>query len=163
MRAQRKGSAIDLLEPYFAEAHTLTEAANWADLHTYLPDNLMVKVDVASMAHGLESRSPLLDHALMEWAAEIPEEIRMARGVTKALFKSAMEPYLPAELLYRPKKGFSPPIDQWLRNDLEELAYDTLLSRNSTERGLFRQEYVRRLLDEHSGLVRDHHPGSGYF
>ena len=157
MQAQRKGSAIDLLEPYFTEADTLTAAANWADLHTYLPDDLMVKVDVASMAHGLESRSPLLDHALMEWAAEIPEEVRMARGVTKALFKSAMEPYLPAELLYRTKKGFSPPIDQWLRNDLKELAYDTLLSQSSTKRGLFRREYVRRLLDEHSGLVRDHH------
>jgi asparagine synthase (glutamine-hydrolysing) len=158
MRAQRKGSAIDLLEPYFAEADTLVAAANWADLYTYLPDDLMVKVDVGSMAHGLESRSPLLDHALMEWAAEIPEDVRMARGVTKALFKSAMEPYLPAELLYRPKKGFSPPIDQWLRNDLKELAYDTLLSKSSTERGLFRREYVRGLLDEHSGLVRDHHP-----
>jgi asparagine synthase (glutamine-hydrolysing) len=157
MQAQRKGSAIDLLEPYFTEADTLTAAANWADLHTYLPDDLMVKVDVASMAHGLESRSPLLDHALMEWAVEIPEEVRMARGVTKALFKSAMEPYLPAELLYRTKKGFSPPIDQWLRSDLKELAYDTLLSQSSTKRGLFRREYVRRLLDEHSGLVRDHH------
>ena len=140
MQAQRKGSAIDLLEPYFTEADTLVAAANWADLHTYLPDDLMVKVDVASMAHGLESRSPLLDHALMEWAAEVPEEVRMARGVTKALFKSAMEPYLPAELLYRPKKGFSPPIDQWLRNDLKELAYDTLLSQSSTKRGLFRRE-----------------------
>ena len=81
----------------------------------------------------------------------------MARGVTKALFKSAMEPYLPAELLYRTKKGFSPPIDQWLRSDLKELAYDTLFSQSSTKRGLFRREYVRRLLDEHSGLVRDHH------
>ena len=158
MRAQHEGSAVDLLEPYFTDADTLVAAANWADLHTYLPDDLMVKVDVASMAHGLESRSPLLDHVLMEWAAGVPAEVRMARGVTKALFKSAMEPYLPAELLYRPKMGFSPPIDQWLRDDLKELAYDTLLSRNSTERGLFRREYVHRLLDEHSGLVRDHHP-----
>ena len=81
----------------------------------------------------------------------------MARGVTKALFKSAMEPYLPAELLYRPKKGFSLPVDQWFRNDLRELAYDTLLSRGAMERGLFRREYVRRLLDEHSGLACDHH------
>ena len=81
----------------------------------------------------------------------------MARGVTKALFKSAMEPYLPAEVLYRPKKGFSLPVDQWFRSDLKELAYDTLLSRISAERGLFRRKYVRRLLDEHSGLARDHH------
>jgi len=157
MRAQQSGSALDLLEPYFAEAESLVAGANWADLHTYLPDDLMVKVDVASMAHGLESRSPLLDHVLMEWAAGIPEEIRMARGVTKALFKSAMEPYLPAEILYRPKKGFSLPVDQWFRSDLKELAYDTLLSRRAAERGLFRQEYVRLLLDEHSGLAYDHH------
>jgi asparagine synthase (glutamine-hydrolysing) len=157
MRSQRESSALDLLEPYFAEADSLVEGANWADLHTYLPDDLMVKVDVASMAHGLESRSPLLDHVFMEWAAGIPEEIRMARGVTKALFKSAMSPYLPAEVLYRPKKGFGLPVDQWFRGDLRELAYDTLLSRISAERGLFRPEYVRLLLDEHSALARDHH------
>jgi asparagine synthase (glutamine-hydrolysing) len=157
MRAQRESSALDLLEPYFAEADSLVVGANWADLHTYLPDDLMVKVDVASMAHGLESRSPLLDHVFMEWAAGIPEEIRMARGVTKALFKSAMEPYLPTEVLYRPKKGFSLPVDQWFRSDLKELAYDTLLSRISAERGLFRPEYVRLLLDEHCALACDHH------
>ena len=102
-------SALDLLEPYFAEADSLVAGANWADIHTYLPDDLMVKVDVASMAHGLESRSPLLDHVFMEWAAELPEQVKMARGLTKALFKSAMEPYLPAELLYRPKMGFGCP------------------------------------------------------
>jgi asparagine synthase (glutamine-hydrolysing) len=157
MRSQRESSALDLLEPYFAEADSLVEGANWAGLHTYLPDDLMVKVDVASMAHGLESRSPLLDHVFMEWATGIPEEIRMARGVTKALFKSAMAPYLPAEVLYRPKKGFGLPVDQWFRGDLRELAYDTLLSRISAERGLFRPEYVRLLLDEHSALARDHH------
>jgi len=157
MGVQGERSALDLFEPYFAEADSLVAGANWTDLHTYLPDDLMVKVDVASMAHGLESRSPLLDHVLMEWAAGIPEEVRMARGVTKALFKSAMEPYLPAELIYRPKKGFSPPLGHWFRNDLKELAYDTLLSRSATERGLFRPEYVRLLLDEHCGLARDHH------
>src|SRR5271163_832990 len=157
MREHSTGAALDLLEPYFGEADSLVSGANWADIHTYLPDDLMVKVDVASMAHGLESRSPLLDHVFMEWAAELPEEIRMARGVTKALFKSAMEPYLPAEVLYRPKKGFSLPVDQWFRSDLKELAYDTLLSRISAERGLFRPEYVRLLLDEHSALARDHH------
>jgi len=157
MRARHDSSALDLLKPYFAEADSLVAGANWADLHTYLPDDLMVKVDVASMAHGLESRSPLLDHVLMEWAAGIPEEIRMARGVTKALFKSAMEPYLPAKLIYRPKKGFSLPVDQWFRSDLREFAYDTLLSRRADERGLFRREYVRLLLDEHSNLAWDHH------
>src|SRR5262249_18411025 len=105
------GSSLDLLEPYFAASPSLVSGANWADIHTYLPADLMVKVDVASMAHGLESRSPLLDHVFMEWAMTIPESIKMAGGVTKALFKKAMEPYLPHELLYRPKMGFGCPVD----------------------------------------------------
>ena len=157
MRDQLGRSALDLLEPYFAEADSLVAGANWADIHTYLPDDLMVKVDVASMAHGLEARSPLLDHVLMEWAVGLPEEVKMARGVTKALFKSAMEPYLPAELLYRPKMGFSCPVDHWFRNEIKELAYDTLLSQSARHRGLFRPDYVQRLLDEHCGFTRDHH------
>ena len=83
----------------------------------------MVKVDVACMAHGLEARSPLLDHLLLEWAVAIPDGIKIAHGVTKALFKSAMRPYLPAKLLYRRKMGFSCPVDYWFRSELKELAY----------------------------------------
>jgi asparagine synthase (glutamine-hydrolysing) len=158
MRRERERSALDLLGPYFAEADSLVAGANWADLHTYLPDDLMVKVDVASMAHGLETRSPLLDHMLMEWAAGIPEELRMAHGVSKALFKSAMKPYLPAELLYRPKMGFGLPVDRWFRNELKQMAYDVLLSQSARERGLFHPDYVKALLDEHCSLARDHHP-----
>ena len=157
MQEHLAGSALDLLEPYFAEADTLVSGANWADIHSYLPDDLMVKVDVASMAHGLESRSPLLDHVLMEWAAELPEHLQMAHGETKALFKSAMEPYLPKELLYRPKMGFGCPVDHWFRSELKEFAYETLLSQSARGRGLFRPAYVRTLLEEHCALTRDHH------
>ena len=74
----------------------------------------------------------------------------MARGVTKALFKSAMEHYLPAELPYRPKMGFGCPVDHWFRSELKELAYDTLLSPSARKRGVFRPDHVRLLLDEHS-------------
>jgi asparagine synthase (glutamine-hydrolysing) len=157
MQEHLAGAAIDLLEPYFAETDSLVSGANWADLHTYLPDDLMVKVDVASMAHGLESRSPLLDHVFMEWAAELPVQLKMAHGKTKALFKSAMEPYLPNELLYRPKMGFGCPVDHWLRSELKEFAYEILLSQSARERGLFRHAYVRRLLEEHCAFTRDHH------
>ncbi len=150
------GSVLDLLEPYFDAAPTLVSGANWADIHTYLPDDLMVKVDVASMAHGLEARSPLLDHVLMEWAMTIPESVKMAGGVTKALFKKAMEPYLPHEILYRPKMGFGCPIDHWLRAELRDMAYDVLLSDTATQRNIFRKDYVKQLLDEHmSG--QNHH------
>jgi asparagine synthase (glutamine-hydrolysing) len=157
MRDQLARSALDLLAPYFAAADGLLAGANWADLHTYLPDDLMVKVDVASMAHGLETRSPLLDHVLLEWAVSIPADVKMAGGRTKALFKRAMEPYLPREVIYRKKMGFGMPIDEWLRTELKALAYDTLLSQPARERGLMRSDYVRLLLDEHSSGRRDHH------
>jgi asparagine synthase (glutamine-hydrolysing) len=157
MQGQLGQSALDLLAPYFATSGGLVAGANWADLHTYLPDDLMVKVDVASMAHGLETRSPLLDHVLLEWAACIPAEVKMAGGRTKALFKRAMEPYLPREVIYRKKMGFGCPIDEWLRAELKPLAYETLLSQAARERGLLRPDYVRRLLDEHCSGQRNHH------
>jgi asparagine synthase (glutamine-hydrolysing) len=157
MRGQLAHSALDLLAPYFARAENLVAGANRADFHTYLPDDLMVKVDVASMAHGLETRSPLLDHVLLEWAARIPPAIKMAGGRTKALFKAAMAPYLPREILRRRKMGFGCPIDQWLRSELKELAYDTLLAPAARERGLMRPDYVKRLLDEHCAYRADHH------
>ena len=81
----------------------------------------------------------------------------MAHGVTKALFKSAMRPYLPARLLYRRKMGFSCPVDHWFRGELKELAYDTLLSQLARDRGLFRPDYLRRLLDEYCSSTADHH------
>jgi asparagine synthase (glutamine-hydrolysing) len=157
MQDQLRQSALDLLQPYFGPADNLVEAANRADILTYLPDDLLVKVDVASMANGLEARSPLLDHVLMEWAVGLPQRVRITRGATKALFKSAMAPYLPAELLHRPKMGFSCPVDQWIRDELKELAYDTLLSQCARERGLFRPERICRLLDEHCTSAQDHH------
>jgi asparagine synthase (glutamine-hydrolysing) len=150
------GSVGDLLAPHFDASLSLVNGANRADIHTYLPDDLMVKVDVAGMAHGLEARSPLLDHALIEWAAILPETVRMRWGALKALFKAAMEPYLPRAVLYRPKHGFGCPIDRWFRGELKEMAYDILLSQDARQRGLFRPGYVRRLLDEHCTARFDH-------
>ncbi len=157
MRAQQEASALDRLAPYFSEAGSLLAGANRADFHTYLPDDLMVKVDVASMAHGLEARSPLLDHVLLEWAARIPAEVKMAGGRTKALLKAAMAPYLPREILRRRKMGFGCPIDRWLRRELRELTHDTLLAPTARQRGLMRADYVERLLAEHCSYRANHH------
>jgi asparagine synthase (glutamine-hydrolysing) len=156
MRGFLARSGGDLLAPYFGADMSLVDGANRADIHTYLPDDLMVKVDVASMAHGLEARAPLLDHELMEWAAALPDTVKMTGGALKGLFKSAMRPYLPREILDRPKRGFGCPIDQWFRGELKEMAYDILLSQSARERGLFRPGYVQRLLDQHSARRFDH-------
>ena len=150
-------SSLDLLEPYFQRYNSYVGGAAWADIHTYLPDDLLVKVDIASMAHGLEARSPLLDHKLMEWAARIPSSQKMQWGVSKAILKSALEPYLPNEILYRPKMGFGVPIDEWLKGELKEFAYDTLLSTKARQRGLITPNYVKTMLDEHGAGTRQHH------
>ena len=156
MRGFLCGSVAELLSPYFGEADGLVGGANRADIHTYLPDDLMVKIDVAGMAHGLEARSPLLDHELIEWAAALPARVRMKGGVLKALFKSALEPYLPPDVLYRPKRGFGCPIDRWFRHELKDMAYDILLSQSARQRQLFRADYMCKLLDEHCSYTFDH-------
>lgn len=150
-------SSLDLLEPYFQKSKSYVGGAAWSDIHTYLPDDLLVKVDVASMAHGLEARSPLLDYKLMEWAARIPSAQKMERGITKSILKSALEPFLPHEILYRPKMGFGVPIDEWLRGELREFFYDTLLSAKARHRGLIKAAFVENMLDEHCSGVRLHH------
>ncbi|MCQ9373898.1 asparagine synthase (glutamine-hydrolyzing) [Methyloversatilis sp. XJ19-13] len=150
-------SSLDILERYFSESPSYVGGAAWADIHTYLPDDLLVKVDIASMAHGLEARSPLLDHSLMEWAAQIPPSQKIVNGETKNILKSAMKPYLPHDVLYRPKMGFGVPIDRWLRAELKEFAYDTLLSLKASQRGLVKTSYVKNMLDEHCSGVRLHH------
>ncbi len=151
------GSVLDRFEPHFAAASNLVTGANRCDIGSYLPDDLMVKVDVAGMAHGLEARAPLLDHVLMEWATSLPDAVKMAGGVTKGLFKSAMEPYLPRQILYRAKRGFGCPIDRWFRSELKDLAYGTLLAQSARQRGLFQPAYTRRLLDEHCAERANHH------
>ncbi|MGE3917811.1 MAG: asparagine synthetase B, partial [Hyphomicrobiaceae bacterium] len=142
-------SALDRLEPWLASAPSLPLAAAWADVHTYLPDDLLVKVDIASMASSLECRAPFLDHELMEWAASLPEAQRFPGGEPKGLLKRALEPLLPRELLYRPKMGFAAPIDGWIDGALKARMEDALLGERARARGLFRADFVADLLRRH--------------
>jgi asparagine synthase (glutamine-hydrolysing) len=157
MRDYLQESALDILHPYLSEASSLVSGANWSDIHVYLPDDLMVKVDIATMAHSLESRSPLLDHVFLEWALTLPENVTIPGGLTKAVFKKAMEPHLPHEVLYRPKMGFGCPVDHWFRGELREMAYDVLLSQRATSRGIFERRAVKTLLDDHCSGAHAHH------
>ena len=142
-------SALDKLEKWLHAAHTLSAGANWADLHSYLPDDLLVKVDIASMANSLETRSPFLDHELMEWAARLPETQRFPGREPKGLLKAALEPYLPRELLYRKKMGFAAPIDGWIGGTLRSRVETALRGPEARARGLFQSQAVDRLLTRH--------------
>ena len=133
------------------------EAASDADVQLYLPDDLLVKMDIASMAHSLEVRSPLLDHRVVEFAASLPSRLKLRGLVQKYLLKRTMREMVPAEILGRRKMGFGVPIDSWFRGELREVAYDTLLDGRTIGRGYFRADAVRRLLDEHVAGTSHHH------
>jgi asparagine synthase (glutamine-hydrolysing) len=119
------------------------------DIQTYLPGDLLVKMDIASMAHSLEVRSPLLDHHFMEMTASLPGSWKVANGTTKKLFKDALRPWLPGHILDRPKSGFSVPLAQWFRTELRDLPGEILLDPRALRRGLFQEQELRRLIDAH--------------
>ncbi|MCD6726516.1 MAG: asparagine synthase (glutamine-hydrolyzing) [Solirubrobacteraceae bacterium] len=125
------------------------------DRETYLPDDLLAKVDVASMARSLEVRAPLLDHVLVEHAARLPAELKMHGTRGKIVLRAAAEPWLPPGFLDRPKQGFAVPLAHWLRHELRGLPEDVLLDPRSVDRGLLRPQAVRALVAEHdAGLDR---------
>jgi asparagine synthase (glutamine-hydrolysing) len=126
------------------------------DVLTYLPDDLLVKMDIATMAYSLEARSPLLDHELMEFAAQLPADFKVKRGQKKVGFRRALRGWIPDAVLDAPKRGFNLPLEHWFRGELHGYAREVLLDPRTTERNYFRRAAVERLLDEHRGSVRDH-------
>ena len=140
-----------LLEKYRgSDARAFVDALLNLDLEFYLPDTLMPKVDVASMAHSLEARAPMLDHQFLEFTAKLPVDLKLKQGtLSKYIFKKAAEPFLPGEIIHRPKMGFAVPTDHWFRNELKEMVFDTLLSPRALGRGYFRKEAVERILTQH--------------
>ncbi len=149
MTASSGSDALILAAYESSGAPDFVDATLSVDATLYLPDDLLVKVDIASMAHSLEARSPMVDHPFMEFSASIPSDLKLRGRVKKYIFKQAVKALLPAAVLDRPKMGFSVPLDRWFREDLRDMAYDVLLSRRSRERGLFREDVVRSLLDDH--------------
>lgn len=122
---------------------------------TYLPDDLLVKTDRMSMAHGLEARSPFLDHELAQWAAGLPIDLKLQGTTTKYLLKRAMRGLVPDGIIYRPKHGFGVPVGRWFRSDLSGYVRETLLSSRALDRGYFRPDGLRWLVEQHQTGQRD--------
>jgi asparagine synthase (glutamine-hydrolysing) len=137
-----------------SDARDAVDAKLDVDVQYYLPDCLLVKVDIATMAHALEGRSPMLDQEFMEFAASLPTDLKLRGGPTKYLLKQAARRLLPAEIIDRPKKGFGVPLEAWFRHDLKELTGDLLLDGRLAQRAYFKPGAV-------DGLVREHQDGSG--
>ena len=129
----------------------------YLDSKTYLPGDILTKVDRMSMAVSLETRVPLLDHKLIEFVCtRIPASMKMKGLETKHIFKHAMRNLVPAEILDRPKQGFGIPIDRWINEQLRERVRGTLTEPRTMQRGYVEPRYVKLLLDEHERGRRDH-------
>jgi asparagine synthase (glutamine-hydrolysing) len=124
-------------------------ALQYSDLESYLPLDILTKVDRMTMAHSIEARPPLLDHKLVEFAATVPAHIRLRGGTTKYLLKRAMRGILPDGIIDRPKHGFAVPLAHWFRGELAGFARDLLLSATCRQRGIFNASYIERLLTQH--------------
>lgn len=133
-----------------------TDKLLYLDSKTYLPSDILTKVDRMTMATSLEARVPLLDHELIEFVQTIPAELKLKGNETKYIFKKAMEGIVPNEILYREKQGFGVPIGEWINSQLKSRIHETLLEKKTLERGYFDEKYIKILLDEHTRNRRDH-------
>jgi asparagine synthase (glutamine-hydrolysing) len=128
----------------------------YLDSKTYLPSDILTKVDRMSMAASLEARAPLLDHKLIEFVARIPSDLKMRGSETKFIFKRALDGIVPDEILYREKQGFGVPVATWINERLRPRIRETLLEGRAAARGFFDLKYIELLLNEHATGRRDH-------
>jgi len=151
-------SALEVFLHHGRQAQTDDPLAlvQYLDLKTYLIGDINTKVDRASMAHALEVREPLMDHTLVEWLATLPSGLKVRSGEGKFLLKKALEPYLPHEVMYRPKMGFSIPLAAWFRGPLKQRVRDAVLGDRLAQTGLFNRRYLEHLVDHHQRGVRDY-------
>lgn len=140
--------SVEVLRQYYDRADTLDPLSRiqYVDIKTYLADDILTKVDRASMAVSLEVRAPLLDHVLMETAASIPSSLKIVRNQGKYIFKKAFTPILGSETVNRTKQGFAVPLENWFRDELRDVMRDSIRSLNG---GILNPTYVKNIWDEH--------------
>jgi asparagine synthase (glutamine-hydrolysing) len=158
LKSQLQGyQAIEVFRRYSDQVpdHPLS-MIQYLDLKTYLPGDILTKVDRASMAHALEVRVPLLDYKLVEWIATLPPELKLHGGEGKYIFKKALEPYVPENILYRPKMGFSIPLSSWFRGPLKQQVKDSLLGNTLRSTGWFNEAFLQQMVSQHQAGQRDY-------
>jgi asparagine synthase (glutamine-hydrolysing) len=140
--------SLEVLRGYYDRADTddLLSKIQYVDLKTYLTDDILTKVDRASMAVSLEVRAPMLDHKFMECVASIPSSFKLRRGTGKYILKKALEPKLPHDILYRAKQGFAIPLDTWFRRELKDMAYDIIVD---SKDDILDQRFLKKIWDQH--------------
>ena len=141
----------DYLASYFDRFKELNiiDRVSMVDINTTLPNDYLVKVDIATMANSLEGRSPFLDHKLMEFVVSLPAEYRMKGFNKKYILKKVIKDLVPKENIYRRKMGFGVPVGEWFRSELKGFLIDNLLSETSLKRGYFRPQVVKNMVSQH--------------
>jgi asparagine synthase (glutamine-hydrolysing) len=154
----QEADATGLLATWFKRANGIgiLDAMLLTDQMTYLPNDLLVKVDIATMAVSLEARSPFLDHHVIEFAASLPQNLKLRRLTSKYILKKVLRKLLPNQNLNRRKMGFGVPIGHWFRGKMQPFLREVLLSEKAMRRGLFNPETVRQLIDRHTSWERDY-------
>ncbi|MEM7226383.1 MAG: XrtA/PEP-CTERM system amidotransferase [Pseudomonadota bacterium] len=159
MRRDLQGyHAVEVVKSYMLATpgeHHL-DRVQYADLKTYLPGDILTKVDRASMAHSLEVRVPILDHLFVEWSAGLPPALRMKGHEQKYIFKKALEPHVPDDNLYRDKMGFAVPLGQWFRGPLREQVKSSLSGAVLADTGMFDLDFIGSLVDGHQSGLQEH-------
>ena len=150
--------AIEVMRGHAAKAPTDDPLSiiQYIDMKTYLPGDILTKVDRASMAHALEVRVPLLDHKFVEWVSGLPSSSKLRNGEGKHVFKKALKPYLSDDILYRKKMGFSIPLGSWLRGPLRESMSRAVLNPALLDTGIFNASYLKQMIDQHQSGAKDH-------
>ena len=150
--------ALEVFNKHASEADTDDPLSliQYLDIKTYLPGDILTKVDRASMAHSLEVRVPLLDHELVGWIASLPSKFKLRGSEGKYIFKKSLEGQLPNDILYRPKMGFGVPLAGWFRNELKDKIKQSVLSEQMLDSGYFEASYLERLIKDHQSGARDY-------
>ncbi len=150
--------AVDVMRRHADRAPTddPLSRVQYLDIKTYLAGDILTKVDRASMAHALEVRVPILDHKLVEWMSGVPSSYKLHGQEGKYIFKKALEPYLPDDILYRPKMGFSVPLASWFRGPLRQRVRDAILGETLASTGIFDMAFLREMVDQHQSGLRDY-------
>ncbi len=151
-------NAVEVFRHYSAKAPSKDPLSliQYLDMKTYLPGDILTKVDRASMAHALEVRVPILDHKFVEWVSGITAGLKLKGQEGKYIFKRALEPYLPNDILYRPKMGFGVPLSSWFRGPLRQRVKDAILGSELTDTGYFNNQCLEKIVNDHQSGRREH-------
>jgi asparagine synthase (glutamine-hydrolysing) len=151
--------AADIIVGYYNDdkASDAVDRMLYADFMTRLPEHSLMLTDRMTMAHGLEARSPFLDHTLVEYMAAFPSSLKIRNGETKYILRKLAEGYLPRPIVQRQKQGFMFPVAYWFRNELYSFLREVLLNSHYVKQGIFQKTYIQTLLEEHKNHKTDHH------